>query len=69
MSLTELLPEIQLLPRKEKFRLVQTLLAELEKTEEPRNEIPIWSPYDAHEAAQALTQLLERDQQTLTEAA
>ncbi len=69
MSLTELLPEIQLLPRREKFRLVQTLLTELEESEEPPGETPIWSPYDAHRAAQVLTQLLEKDKQSLTEVA
>jgi hypothetical protein len=64
MSLAELLPAIQALPRPDKFRLVQELIAELAQEEGiAAGEYPIWSPYDAHEAAGVLMQLLELDTQ------
>ncbi len=62
MSLVELLPSIQALPRSEKFLLVQELVAELAQEEGlAEGEYPVWSPYDAHEAAATLLQLLEQD--------
>ena len=65
MSLTELLPSVHALPRSEKFRLLQELVAELAQEEsgaaEAEVEYPVWSPYDAHEAAATLLQLLEQD--------
>lgn len=62
MSLAELLPSIQALPRSDKFRLVQELITELAQEEGlAEGEYPIWSPYDAHEAAVTLLQLLEQD--------
>jgi len=62
MSLTTVLPSVRALPRKDKFRLMQELLAELSQEEGlEEGEYPIWSPYDAHEAAATLLQLLEQD--------
>jgi hypothetical protein len=62
MSLAELLPSVQALPRSDKFRLVQELIAELAQEEGlTEGEYPIWSPYDAHAAAATLMQLLEQD--------
>lgn len=62
MSLNELLPAVQALPRQDKFRLVQELIAELAQEEGiPAGEYPIWSPYEAHEAAATLMRLLEED--------
>lgn len=62
MSLSELLPSIHALPRRDKFRLVQELIAELAQEEGlAEGEYPVWSPYDAHEAAATLLQLLEQD--------
>jgi hypothetical protein len=67
MSLTELLPSIQALPRRDKFRLVQELIAELAREEGiAEGEYPIWSPYEAHEAAAMLLQLLEQDKAAAT---
>ena len=67
MSLTELLPSVHALPRNDKFRLVQELIADLAQEEndaaEAEAEYPVWSPYDAHEAAATLLQLLEQDKQ------
>jgi hypothetical protein len=63
MSLTELLPSVQALPRSDKFRLVQELIAELAEEEGlAAGEYPVWSPYDSHEAAAKLLKLLEEDQ-------
>ena len=62
MSLTEVLPSVRALSRSDKFRLMQELLAELAHDEGlEEGEYPIWSPYDAHEAAATLMQLLEED--------
>ena len=62
MSLAELLPSIHALPRNDKFRLVQELIAELAQDEGlPAGEYPIWSPSDAYEAAATLIQLLDQD--------
>ena len=62
MSLAELLPSVQALPRSENFRLVQELIAELAQEEGlTEGEYTVWSPYEAHEAASALMQLLEQD--------
>lgn len=62
MSLSELLPAVQALPRIDKFRLVQELITELAKEEGlPPGEYPVWSPYGSHEAAAILLQLLEQD--------
>ena len=62
MSATDLMPSIHALPRREKFWIVQELLADLAH-EEPfsESEYPIWSPYEAHSAAASLIQLLEQD--------
>lgn len=62
MSLTELLPSVHALPRPDKFRLMQELITELAHEEGlAPGDYPVWSPYDAHEAAAKLMQLLERD--------
>jgi hypothetical protein len=62
MSLTELRPAVRALPRRDKFLLVQELIAELAQEEgATATEYPVWSPYDAHQAAATLLQLLEQD--------
>jgi hypothetical protein len=62
MSLTELRPSVQALPRRDKFVLVQELIAELAKEEVVAEiEYPVWSPYDAHAAAATLLEMLERE--------
>ncbi len=62
MSLAELLPTIQALPRREKFRLIQELLSDLAQEEGlAEGEYSVWSPYDAHEAAATLLQMLEQE--------
>jgi hypothetical protein len=66
MSLNELLPAVQALPRPEKYRLVQILVADLASQEgvpllQAGGEYPIWSPFDASDAAAALQGLLQQE--------
>ena len=66
MKLAELLPALHELPRADKFRAVQFLTAELAQGEGrllPGAEYPIWSPYEAHDAATNLTQYLREQTQ------
>jgi hypothetical protein len=66
MKLDELLPALHELPRADKFRAVQFLTAELAQGEGllPGAEYPIWSPYEAHDAADTLTQYVREQTQT-----
>jgi hypothetical protein len=64
--LTELLPTLRVLSRAEKLRVVQYLVSELVRDEDtgllmPDKSYPVWSPYDAHEAADTLLKALEAD--------
>jgi hypothetical protein len=66
MSLNELLPTVEELPRADKLRLMQWLAAQLAKEEgvpllSPDVEYPVWSPYDAHQAAATLAAFLEQE--------
>lgn len=61
MNLAELLPALSELPRPDKFRVVQFLTADLAQEEAklaPGAEFPVWSPFEAHDAAATLTQYL-----------
>ena len=61
MQLADLLPALHELPRADKFRAMQFLTAELAHSEGgllPGAEYPIWSPYEAHDAAATLTTYL-----------
>lgn len=63
MSLSELLPSVQSLPRAEKYQLLQLLAADLAHAEglphfQPGASYPVWSPYDANEAAFILVRML-----------
>ncbi len=62
MALTELLPTLQILPRADKWRVVEFLVLELAKEEgtslKAGAEYPVWSPYDSFEAASALLDAL-----------
>lgn len=78
MSLTELLPSVHALPRGDKFRLMQELIAELAEEEggmaqQQQAAVPIeyavWSPHEAHDAATMLVQLLDQDRREQGEAA
>ena len=64
MSLTELFPDVKLLPRADKLRLMQFLVVELAQEEgvsllTPGAEYPIWTPLNAFEAADTLMEMLE----------
>jgi hypothetical protein len=66
MSLTELLPILRELPRADKLRLVQFLVSELAREEgvslfESERDYPIWTPYNAFEAADTLLNALATD--------
>jgi hypothetical protein len=63
MKLDEILPALHKLPPADRFRAVQFLTAELALAQGeggilPCAEYPVWSPYDAHDAAATLTQYL-----------
>ena len=54
MTLNELLPSLQALPRAEKLHLIQMLAADVARDEgttfsEAATAYPVWSPYDAFE--------------------
>jgi hypothetical protein len=63
MSLAQVLPEVQMLSRLDKIRLIQILAQELEREEgeliEPGRSYPVWSPDRAFRAAGALLDALE----------
>ena len=68
MNLPELLPALHDLPRADKFRAQQFLTTELAQEEAglvTGAEYPIWSPYEAHEAAATLTEYFR--EQTATQ--
>jgi hypothetical protein len=63
MISTELLNTLRALNRGEKLHVLQVLVSELAQEEAhlftPEGSYPIWSPYDAHEAADALLTMLK----------
>lgn len=66
MTLAEILPTIQELPRTDKLRLIQLLAAELIRDEDviaPWNNqtVSLWSPYDAYDGAATLLSVLEQE--------
>lgn len=67
MSMTELLPTLKKLSRGDKLQVMQFLISELAKEEnettlEQGATYRVWSPFNSHEAAHKLAQLLEEDQ-------
>ena len=65
MTLTELFPTLRKLPRADKLKVMQFLLAELAQEEEPSLQpgatYTISLPLDSHEAAHKLAKLLESE--------
>jgi hypothetical protein len=65
MTTTDLFPMLRDLPRTEKLRVMQFLIAELSREEEPTLQAgatdSLWSPLNSHEAAYKLGQLLESE--------
>ena len=64
MSLLELSPDVRLLPRADKLRLMQFLVVELAQEEgvsllAAGAEYPIWTPLNAFSAAETLMDMLK----------
>ncbi len=69
MSLTELMTQIQELPKINKLRLIQFLAEELVREEDQNvffenQEYPIWSPYNCSGTANFLMSFLATKRQT-----
>ncbi len=66
MTTVDLFPTLRSLPRAEKLKVMQFLIAELAREEEPTLQAgatySLWSPLNSHEAARKLGQLLESEQ-------
>ena len=66
MTTADLFPTLRGLPRAGKLKIMQFLIAELAKEEEPTLQAgatcSLWSLLNSHEAAHKLSQLLESDQ-------
>ena len=66
MTTADLFPTLRGLPRAEKLKVMQFLIAELAQEEEPTLQsgatYSLWSPLNSHEAAHKLSQLLAADQ-------
>jgi hypothetical protein len=66
MTATELFMALRNLPRVDKLKVMQFLVAELAQEEEPALQpgatYAVWSPLNSHEAAHKLAQLLESEQ-------
>lgn len=64
MTTADLIPVIRELSRAEKLEIIEFLRSELEKEElqsilKPGASYPVWSPYDCHQAARVLEEMLE----------
>ena len=68
MTTTELFLALKNLPRSEKLKVMQFLITELARDEEPSLQsgatYSLLSPLNSHEAAHKLAQLLESEQST-----
>jgi hypothetical protein len=69
MSFVELWPSLQALSRADKFRAIQLLAVDLAREGDAQLipdgvSCPIWSPFDAFDAARTLMELLEKEQTT-----
>ncbi len=66
MTVAELFPTLRNLPRADKLKVMQFLVAELAQEEEPSLQpgatYSVWSPLNSHKAAHKLAQLLEAEQ-------
>ena len=68
MSVAELMPILQVLPRVDKLRVLQFLAFELAQEEglnwfEAEEAYPIWTPYEAFDAADTLLRALETEKE------
>lgn len=66
MEMTQILPELQKLRRAEKLYIMQFLVSELAQEEseliQPGFAYPIWSPYDAFDAAAVMLNVLQESE-------
>lgn len=66
MTTAELFLTLKSLPRLEKLKVMQFLIMELARDEEPSLQsgatYSLWSPLNSHEAAHQLAELLESEQ-------
>ncbi len=66
MVSSELLSTLQGLSRTDKFHIIQVLISDLAQQEtdliKPDQSYPVWSPYDAVEAADTMLKVLEDSQ-------
>ena len=66
MSLAELMPALQNLPRDDKLEVIRLLVSDLTRQEginllESGASYPVWTPLEAYDAARSLQQLLDQD--------
>jgi hypothetical protein len=62
VSFTEVAEKAKCLPRAERIRLIQELVGQLAGEEGiDGGEYPVWSPYESHDAADALLRKLEEE--------
>ncbi len=66
MSIAELMPTLKSLPRDEKLQAFRLLASELTREAgvdvlQSGESYPIWTPFDAYDAAQSLQRMLEED--------
>jgi hypothetical protein len=63
MALSELISTLRGLSRADKFHIMQILISELAQQEmdliKPDQSYPVWSPYDAVEAADTMLEVLQ----------
>jgi hypothetical protein len=66
MSVAELMPVLHTLPRTDKLKVIQLLVTDLTREEglelQAGAAYPIWTPFEAYDAANVLMQLLEKEQ-------
>jgi hypothetical protein len=72
MSLTEIIPLVNDLSQPDKLSLFKLLAAQVPDAQLQAifsaSEYPVWSPYDAAEAANILLQMIRDDQEAFTHA-
>ena len=66
MTLSEVLPTVQSLPRADKLRLIQLLAADVARVDGialdvADKTVPIWSPHDSYQGAATLLRVLDED--------
>jgi hypothetical protein len=66
MSFADLMPALQKLPREDKLDVIRLLVSDLTRQEgidllQSGASYPIWTPFDAYDAAKSLQQLLDQD--------